>query len=304
MDTSKPGPGTGSQTTARRGPDADAAAQFVAASARVLDRRRFERLFGGGDARGVRAAVAAYRNDDGGFGHGLEPDGRTPASQPAAVEVALHILHEADAWDERLVADACDWLERTAPAEGGAVFVAPSIEGWPHAPWWRPEDGLPASPISTGQIAGTLHARRVEHPWLDRATEWMWSRMDRLDSPGPYDLRGVLRFLDHVPDRRRADAAIDRAGRILVDQGLVTLDPDAPGEVHGPLDYAPTPDLPTRRLFDRATIDAHLDRLTAGQGEDGGWTFNFLAWSPAAELEWRGSVTVDALRILRAEGRW
>ena len=64
-------------------PDVVAAARFLAGNARVLDRRRFERLFLGGEARPVRDAVAAFRNSDGGFGHALEPDGRTPASQPA-----------------------------------------------------------------------------------------------------------------------------------------------------------------------------------------------------------------------------
>ena len=77
-----------------------------AGNGRVLDRRRFERLFAGGDARSVRDAVAAFRNSDGGFGHGLEPDGRTPTSQPAAVAMALGTLDEADAWDEELVAGA------------------------------------------------------------------------------------------------------------------------------------------------------------------------------------------------------
>ena len=67
-------------------PDVEAAHRFLAASGRVLDRRRFERLFLGGEARPVRDAVAAYRNPDGGFGHGLEPDERTPASQPLAVD--------------------------------------------------------------------------------------------------------------------------------------------------------------------------------------------------------------------------
>jgi hypothetical protein len=40
-------------------PDLDAAAQFLAANARVLDRRRFERLFLDGDARPVRDAATA-----------------------------------------------------------------------------------------------------------------------------------------------------------------------------------------------------------------------------------------------------
>ncbi len=67
--------------------------------------------------------------------------------------------------------------------------------------------------------------------------------------------------------------------------------------------FAPEPDSLARRLFDQATIDAHLDALAQGQLDDGGWTFNWLAWSPAAEADWRGSVTVDALRVLRANDR-
>jgi hypothetical protein len=285
-------------------PDTDAAVDFLAEHARVLDRRRFERLFEGGDAEPVRAAVAAYRNDDGGFGHALEPDGRAPGSQPAAVALALHTLHEADAWGDELVAGALDWLERTAPSEGGALFVAPGIESWPHAPWWVPEQGLPPSLITTGLISGTLHARSVEHPWLARATELLWELIDELDEPGAYDLRGVLSFLEHVPDRSRAEAAFERVGKLVLERNLVELDPDAAGEVHGPLEFAPLPDSMARRLFDDDTIVAHLDHLAGGQKDDGGWTFNWPAWSPLAELDWRGSLTVDALRVLAANGRW
>ena len=282
-------------------PDLALAQQFLAAHARVLDRRRFERLFLGGDPESVRDAVAAYRNADGGFGHGLEPDGRTPGSQPAATEQALRILHQADAWDELLAEDACDQLARTAPADGGAIFVDPNVEGWPHAPWWQPEDGLPASLVSTGQIAGTLHARGVAHPWLARATELMWARIDTLEAPGAYELYGVLRFLDHVRDRERAAAALVRVEPAL--RSVVTLDPEAPGETHSPLDFAPAPSSIARPLFDDATIAAHLDHLAAGQQDDGGWTFNFPAWSPAAEADWRGCFTVDALDTLRRNGR-
>ncbi len=87
-------------------PDFDAAATFIAANARVIDRRRFERLFGGGGAGAVRDAVAAYRNSDGGFGHALEPDCRAPGSQPLAVDMALRVMDEADAWDDALVLGA------------------------------------------------------------------------------------------------------------------------------------------------------------------------------------------------------
>jgi len=283
-------------------PDFDSAAVFVAANARVIDRRRFERLFGGGSARPVRDAVAAYRNDDGGFGHALEPDCRAPGSQSLAVEMALRIMDETDAWDEDLVRGACDWLAAVAPAEGGVAFVEPTLAGWPHAPWWVAEEGHPASVIVTALIASTLHARGFSHPWLDRATVLTWTLIDTLAEPGPYDMRAVFSFLQHVPDRDRARAVFGRVGPLILEQKLVTLDPETPGEVHLPLDFAPEPDSLGRALFDEATIKAHLDHLAQAQREDGGWMFNWLAWSPAAERDWRGFLTVDALRLLRANG--
>jgi hypothetical protein len=285
-------------------PDFDAAAAFIAANARVVDRRRFQRMFGDGGPAPVRDAVAAYRNDDGGLGHALEPDCRAPGSQPLAVDMGLRILDETDAWDEGLVLGACDWLAAVAPGEGGAAFAEPTISGWPHAPWWVPEEGHPASVIATGLIAGTLHARGVSHPWLDGATELMWARIGSLTEPSAYDMFGVLRFLQHVPDRDRAGEAFGRVGPLIIDRKLVTLDPETPGEVHFPLDFAPEPDSLARGLFDDATIKAHVDHLAQAQRDDGGWTFNWLAWTPAAEREWRGFLTVEALRVLRANGRW
>jgi hypothetical protein len=256
-------------------PDLNAAATFVAANARVLDRRRFQRLFEDGPTAPVRDAVAAYRNDDGGFGHALEPDCRAPGSQPAAAEMALRVLHEADAWDKDLVRGACDWLMAVAPAEGGAAFVEPTLAGWPHAPWWVPEEGHPASLIASGMIAGTLHARGVSHPWLDGATEVMWNRIGTLNETSGYEMFGVLRFLQHVPDRDRAREAFVRVGPLLIERNLVALDPEASGEVHGVLDFAPEPDSLARSLFDDVTVKAHLDHLAQAQRDDGGWTFNW-----------------------------
>ena len=291
-------------------PDIDAAKEFLAANARVIDRRRYERLFEGGGAEPVRDALAAYRNPDGGFGHALEPDGRTPTSEPIAAEVAMRIMDETDVWDTAIVDGILGWLAATAPAEGGVLFVHEGMAQWPHAPWLVPDQGPrgvdgapPANDIQTGLMAGTLHKRGVRHPWLDGATQVMWTRIGQLTEPSPYGMAGMLAFLQHVPDRDRARAAMDRLGPMIIDSGIVTLDPDAPGEVHSPLNFAPRPDSIARPLFDEATIKAHLDHLAQAQLEDGGWTFNWLAWSPAAEREWRGALTVDALRLLRENGR-
>jgi hypothetical protein len=287
----------------KKTPDFDAAADFLAAGARVLDRRVYERLFSGGAAEPVRDAVAAYRNADGGFGHALEPDLRTPASQPAAVEMALRIMDLADAWDEGLVRAAVDWLVTIAPAEGGTTFVLPTLSEGPHAPWWAAPEGNPASLIQTGQIAAVLYSRGFAHPWLDGATQVMWSGIEALTEPNGYEMFGVLAFLEHVQDRARAEAAFERVGPLLLSSGLVALDPDAEGETFSPLNFAPRPDSIARPLFDAATIEAHLDHLAGAQRGDGGWMFNWPAWSPAAEADWRGFLTVEALGMLRANGR-
>ena len=77
----------------------------------------------------------------------------------------------------------------------------------------------------------------------------------------------------------------------------------SPDEYMRPLDFTPLPGGPVRRLFGPAVIDAELDRLEAGQEADGGWRVDFASYSPAAELEWRGHMTVNALGLLKRNGR-
>ncbi|HEX3617018.1 MAG TPA: hypothetical protein VHU61_10800, partial [Solirubrobacteraceae bacterium] len=59
----------------------------------------------------------------------------------------------------------------------------------------------------------------------------------------------------------------------------------------------------SRTLFTPAQIDLELDGIEAGQQHDGGWNFDFLAWCPGQQLDWRGGITLDALRTLRLHGR-
>ena len=282
--------------------DLDAAEQFLAGHGRVLERRRFARLFRDGPGEPVRDAVAAFRNEDGGFGHALEPDGRGPESQPAAVLTALSVLDECDVWDDELARGACDWLQATEPEGGGTPFVMPGVEAWPHGPWWRPADGLPASLTTTGQVLKPLLARGVEHPWVERATAWLWSRVEHPGEPDPYDVHGLVAFLDGVPDRERARQAAERLAPVL-HAATAPPRPGGPPDVHRPIEYAPRPDSAARAAFDEQRLSDDLDALAAEQREDGGWMFTWLAWSPVAEAEWRGVVTIEAVKTLRAHGR-
>jgi hypothetical protein len=285
--------------------DLKAATNFIHSAARLLDRHRFAHLLEGADPAPVLDAVRAYRNDDGGFGHAIEPDMRAPVSQPVGVHTAMEILHEIGSDDDPMVGPACDWLVSVTRDDGGIPSCLPSAAAYPRGPWWQPAD---ASSLSqTAANAAALHALGARHPWLDAASEFCWQRIDALDlgAGGPgltYDLIFGVAFLDAVPDAARAEAVLDRLTPGLRASGVVS-EPGSDGDVHTPLDFSPWPGSRSRRLFDAEAIERDLDARAAAQRDDGGWTVGFPAWNPVGAHEWRGIATVRALRVLRANGR-
>ena len=70
------------------------ARSFVYKNARPLDLARWKYLFEGGSKEDVLTALAAYQNEDGGFGHALEPDCWNPDSSPIQTWVATEIIKE------------------------------------------------------------------------------------------------------------------------------------------------------------------------------------------------------------------
>lgn len=283
--------------------DLAAAERFIWLNAKLLDRHRYAYLFKGGEAGPVLAALRPYQNADGGFGNALEPDLRPPLSQPLPVWSALEVLDEIDAIADPVVRRACDYLLTITKPDGGVPFVLPSIRDYPRAAWWQTADDPPGSLLPTAGLAALLHKHGIDHPWLGIATEFCWRQIESLESSNPYEVRMILPFLEQAPDRARAQQAFARIGPMIFDQKLVALDPAEPGEVHTPLNFAPRPDSLARPLFSDEVIQTHLDALVQAQQPDGGWTFNWQEWNPATTLEWRGWVTIEALKTLRAYGR-
>jgi hypothetical protein len=279
--------------------DRPAAETFVWSTARVLDRHRYSMLFGGGAAQPVIDALRAYRNADGGFGHALEPDLRGPGSQPAPTLYALEILAEAGAADGEMARGARAWVASIADPDGGIPSVLPGFEAYPHGPWWAPEPGS----FLALALAAPVHAGGGrDDEWLRRATDWCWRSIEANEQPGGYWLKYACAFLDAVPDEARAAAAVaSLAAR--ADPAAVAPVGGADGEALRPLDLSPRPGSRSRGLVSDAQIEAHLDAVEAGQQPDGGWMFDWLAWSPAQTADWRGNVTIRALTWLRDNGR-
>ncbi|MEU1281782.1 hypothetical protein [Streptomyces sp. NPDC005805] len=303
--------GTGATTETPIASSLARAARFIWLTARVLEQRRFAYHFLGGGSEAVETALAAYLNEDGGYGHGLEPDLRGPVSQPLHTVHALRVLDSVGRCGGLRVERLCRYLTGVSTPDGALPAVHPSQRGFPAAPYLPVVDDPPSDLRTTGPVVGLLHRNQVWHAWLFRATDFCWAAVDALREPGPYEVRAAVAFLDGVPDRGRAEAAADRLGRMVRERGLVLLDPrDAdtlpvpPDRHHYPHQYVPAPGSLARRWFTDEELTRSLDHLAAQQEADGGWPAAGRQWSPAAALEARPPATIEALRTLRAHGRF
>ena len=141
--------------------DMESARRFIYRHARPLDFARWRVHFEGGSRADVLAALAAYQNADGGFGHGLEADCLNPNSTPVQTWAATQILYEVGVTDAAhpMVAGILRYLDSTPLFDGhtwAGLTGVRSNDDYPHAPWWSyaPEDAPTYNP--TASLAGFI----------------------------------------------------------------------------------------------------------------------------------------------------
>ncbi|RIQ12062.1 hypothetical protein [Jiangella rhizosphaerae] len=290
--------------------DITAASAFMAGHARQLDRLRFALLTGSGNRAATLAALAGYRNPDGGFGWSLEPDLRSPESQPGAALHAFEVLAETGPGDTGLAGPLCDWLASVTLPDGGLPFALPVTQPAGTSRWWVDADHTTSSLQISAAVAGQAHRAAAldpvvaGHPWLERVTEFCLRRIAETERPHALELMFSLVFLDTVHDSRpEAAALLERWGRLVPSDGGIPVEGGIEGEAMHLLDLSPEPDRPLRALLDPDAVEKDLDRLEGLQQDDGGWVVDFASSSPAGALEWRGYQTVWAVRTLLAHGR-
>ncbi|WP_410769687.1 hypothetical protein [Fontibacillus sp. BL9] len=284
--------------------------KFIYSSARLLDRMRFSYHFEDGNKEQVLNALRPYQNADGGFGNALEPDMRCPQSQPVTTETALMVIKEVDGWDSDLLDGVLSYLKGITLDNGGFPRATTVVNDYPHAPWWTTEqDGVP-SLNPTGSIIGMLFRQQMRQDffnedWFAKNVTFLWDCFEK-SLPGDYhDAAQWMSFLGSAALETDPRAAKYKA---VLDDWLagpngIEKNPHAEGYVHKVLEYAPAPGSYASRLITPEELDRHLDWMTGNQQEDGGWDIPFPAVSTAGHQEWRGWLTVENLKTLRAYGR-
>ena len=299
----------------------DRASEFLKTQARPLERALFEHHFKGAPGEAVMAELARFQNEDGGFGHALEPDLRTPNSSALATGIGLRILREVRCSVEHpMVRRAIRYVLETFDAEARVWCAVPNnTHDFPHAPWWHDEGGSLARTfdgfviIPRAELVGSLHHYRelVSADWLEDLTEQAVSAVETIEplgTGGGDDLVYALRLAEtaEVPQgfRDRLRARI----RAVV-PNVVARDPREWASYSIlPLKVAPSPGSMVADLISDA-LEAHLDYQIEHQSPEGTWDPVWTwddgyseAWTEA-EREWRGCLTLETLLALRAFGR-
>lgn len=113
---------------------------FIYRNARPLDIARFQYHFENGSKKAVLTALVAYQNEDGGFGHALEPDAWNPNSAPIQTWAATEVLREINFTDSDhpIIQGVLRYLASGQNFEGHFWYnTVLSNNDYPHAPWWH-----------------------------------------------------------------------------------------------------------------------------------------------------------------------
>lgn len=299
----------------------DRARQFLKTRARPLDWALFEYRFEDGPAEQVIEELARFQNDDGGFGHALEPDMRTPSSSALATGIGLRILKELQGRaDHSLVSRAVQFLLNTFDEQTKVWrVVPPDANSFPHAPWWHNEDGSLARTfddfliIPRAELVGLLHhfSPFVPADWLNDVTEHTVTAIEiieNLGTGGGDDLKYALSLAETEELSPHFRERVLKRIRAVVPT-VVSRDPQQwTSYCLTPLKLVESPQSAVVDLLANE-VQVNLDYLIEHQTDEGTWepTWTWGDFYPEvwkqAKFEWRSELTLHTLTTLRTFGR-
>jgi hypothetical protein len=277
---------------------------FLKTKARKLEKSIFEYEFESKPYSAVLDELRIFQNQDGGFGNGLEPDLRCKESSALATTRALEILHMNNESID-LMKRSLNYLEGTFnPELFGWDIIPKEAELSPRAVWWkygvfRGNWGNPNADI----ICSFMDYRNEYtlsnlNSLIDYAIE---NLMHKCDLTEMHELFCYLHLSERLDDDRKV-IIIEKLNSFMDNCISINTD-DRNGYGATPLQVV---DSPKSSYYDKylELIPLELDNLINQQSEDGSWEPNWSwyqfeeEWLTAKE-EWKGILTLNALRILR-----
>jgi len=284
--------------------DYEKATQFIWDNARLLERAVFGVFFFDDPGQRVIAALRTYQNEDGGFGHALEPDLRARESQLLFVEFALSTLYFCGLRAPQLAEPACRFVAQYADLEEGIPTLLPSSQKYSRAFHWHDPQALLPSVDRLIGLVGLLNWQELEHPWLEGAVQAAVRKLRETKLTDAHTIHTAFRLVESLGQAAGKEELFQKLAADLKEADYYCAQAPTEDYCLTPLDFAPWPESFCSRIFSHAQLQGHLDELEARQQDDGGWS---IAWEPpseAAQWEWRAQRTVIALVTLKKYGRF
>lgn len=280
------------------------ARDFILTNARMIERRLFQFHFENDGPEGVFHAVYAYRNQDGGFGHGMEPDTASPESQPLFSIMALETLDETGNLTAELIQkDFMPYFKSITTQKGGIPWMLRPKTKYPCAEHFTTVKEW-AALSTTAPLLGILEKYNINIPWMQKAEQFTWNEIDRIQEKHVFCHLCVPRrllFLQYTKNRNKAEKALNDLKQWILADGVICNDKTDEGwglygKPHS-LYYAPAPTSILSPVFTKETINADLNELIKRQKEDGRWD-TWYGLSEGMKLEWAGIQTLWTLKTL------
>lgn len=280
--------------------------RFVETNARPLDLAFFKSLWHREKTNDVNAALKTFQNEDGGFGHGIEPDLRAPQSTPIGTWMAFQYLKKIDNPDLNLIRSAFEYFLQTFDRESvGWPVVTPGVDDHPHAPWWSYDKALSHFKWGNPSAAVLGFFYRYGEGGHDALIEQLSSAaLVRIAQVDPSSFNEVLCFqeLYEVAPIALRDRMRSHLEGLIVE--AVEPDPEMWRRYRAtPLTFVHSPSDAFTHLFEPGLIEQNLDLLEETLEEDH-WPLNW-SWSGrypdawlTAEREGQGLKAVENLTTL------
>ena len=268
------------------------ARDFVYSNGTLLERTIFAYHFEDGALRQVHQAILAYKNEDNGFGHGLEHDMKAPQSHHLPLECLLTMLVTNEIPVGNVLDGAPQWLQ-DHQAEDGTLINPPEIMNYPYAPWWASggQDD-PTSPTGNLLKLGICPPQVAERTqqWIQqnltiekiKAVEWLFLNYRAFD------------YFMNVSDFPDLEAHQEATRQQIIDCAR-----QAPENQYAEVfRFCRKPDTSFTQNFPQDLLERGLSYILDNQQDDGAWhdEHGLTQWYPAT--------TTGNLVVLRRFGKW
>jgi hypothetical protein len=252
---------------------------FVHAHGNLWERALWDYLFDRAAQERVQRCLAVYKNADGGWGHGLEHDIKTPDSNPLMLEFLLSIQRDTDLPMGDLLDGTPEWVESVQDTDG-SLSNPTSLKEYPRAQWW--EEGQMAPDSITGNL---IRLGICPTTVQEKTRSWVQENLTLEDIRDNKWLFMAYHAFDYFFNENNFPE-LKKYQEVTLDNIYQTaLAHEEKGETQKLFpffQFATGPESIVAKKAPEGLIDRILDHLEGAQREDGGWDdeHNLDYWQP------------------------